>query len=128
MPPRCVLIKQDVSLIRSAGRRARSRRWARHQLPELGAPLPSHRCGCRYRRSPLLPYPMQQQTPPDTGVVRRGADNRPFVRRLTRASSIVPRIGLGIIFLWFGALKLVSGMSPAEDLAGRTLTSLTFHL
>lgn len=26
------------------------------------------------------------------------------------------RIALGIIFLWFGALKLVPGLSPAEDL------------
>jgi len=29
------------------------------------------------------------------------------------------RIALGIVFFWFGALKLVPGLSPAEDLVGR---------
>jgi len=36
------------------------------------------------------------------------------------------RIALGIVFFWFGALKLVPGLSPAEDLAGRTIEALTF--
>ena len=31
---------------------------------------------------------------------------------------------LGLIFLWFGALKLIPGMSPAEDLVGATMTEL----
>jgi uncharacterized membrane protein YphA (DoxX/SURF4 family) len=31
------------------------------------------------------------------------------------------RIGLGVIFLWFGALKLVPGLSPAEDLVRHTI-------
>ncbi|MEO5885240.1 MAG: DoxX family membrane protein [Candidatus Limnocylindrales bacterium] len=35
------------------------------------------------------------------------------------------RIALGIVFLWFGALKVVPGLSPAEDLAGRTIEALT---
>ena len=35
------------------------------------------------------------------------------------------RIALGIVFFWFGALKLVPGLSPAEDLAGRTIEALT---
>ena len=30
------------------------------------------------------------------------------------------RIGLGAIFLWFGALKLVPGLSPAEELVRNT--------
>ena len=34
---------------------------------------------------------------------------------------IALRIGLGVIFLWFGALKLVPGLSPAEDLVRRTI-------
>ena len=38
------------------------------------------------------------------------------------------RIALGIVFLWFGALKLIPGLSPAEDLAGRTIESLTFGI
>lgn len=35
-------------------------------------------------------------------------------------------MALGIVFLWFGALKLVPGLSPAEDLAARTIETLTF--
>lgn len=38
------------------------------------------------------------------------------------------RISLGIVFLWFGALKLVPGLSPAEDLAGQTILALTSGL
>ena len=36
------------------------------------------------------------------------------------------RISLGIVFLWFGALKFFPGLSPAQDLAGRTIEALTF--
>ena len=36
------------------------------------------------------------------------------------------RMALGIVFFWFGALKLIPGLSPAEDLAGRTIEQLTF--
>ena len=35
---------------------------------------------------------------------------------------------LGIVFLWFGALKLAPGLSPAEELAGRTIETLTSGL
>ena len=38
------------------------------------------------------------------------------------------RISMGIIFLWFGALKFFEGMSPAENLAIRTIEVITFHL
>ena len=31
------------------------------------------------------------------------------------------RITLGLIFIWFGALKLVEGLSPAEELVKRTV-------
>lgn len=36
------------------------------------------------------------------------------------------RISLGIIFFWFGALKFFPGLSPATDLATRTIDVLTF--
>jgi len=36
------------------------------------------------------------------------------------------RLALGIVFFWFGALKLFPGASPAEDLAARTIEALTF--
>jgi uncharacterized membrane protein YphA (DoxX/SURF4 family) len=38
------------------------------------------------------------------------------------------RWGLALVFLWFGVLKLFPGMSPAEDLAARTLQVLTFGM
>jgi uncharacterized membrane protein YkgB len=36
------------------------------------------------------------------------------------------RISLGIVFLWFDALKFFPGLSPAQDLAARTIEILTF--
>lgn len=36
------------------------------------------------------------------------------------------RIALGVVFLWFGAWKLIPGPSPAETLAGKTIEALTF--
>jgi uncharacterized membrane protein YphA (DoxX/SURF4 family) len=38
------------------------------------------------------------------------------------------RVSLGIVFLWFGALKFFPGLSPAQDLAARTIETLTFGL
>src|SRR5262249_44436211 len=38
------------------------------------------------------------------------------------------RLGLGVVFLWFGALKFFPGLSPAEDLAVRTISVLTWGL
>lgn len=38
------------------------------------------------------------------------------------------RISLGVVFLWFGALKFFPGMSPASDLAARTISVLSFGL
>ena len=38
---------------------------------------------------------------------------------------LLMRLALGIVFLWFGGLKLFPGASPAEQLAGRTIETLT---
>src|SRR2546429_9661566 len=38
------------------------------------------------------------------------------------------RISLGLVFFWFGALKFFPGLSPAQDLAARTIEKLTFGL
>lgn len=35
------------------------------------------------------------------------------------------RWSLGLVFLWFGVLKFFPGLSPADELAGRTIASLT---
>lgn len=49
----------------------------------------------------------------------------PIDERITQwmASSGVPllRISLGVVFFWFGALKLFPGLSPAEGLAAQTI-------
>lgn len=38
------------------------------------------------------------------------------------------RWSLGIVFFWFGVLKFFPSLSPAEDLASRTIETLTFGL
>ena len=38
------------------------------------------------------------------------------------------RISIGICYVWFGMLKFFPHLSPAEDLAGQTITLLTFGL
>jgi uncharacterized membrane protein YkgB len=57
---------------------------------------------------------------------------RPIDRRLTEWMAehglTLLRMALGIVFLWFGALKLFPGASPAEQLAGRTIEALTMGL
>jgi uncharacterized membrane protein YphA (DoxX/SURF4 family) len=45
---------------------------------------------------------------------------------LARLGMPVLRVGLGIVFLWFGVLKFFPGLSPAQDLAARTIQDLTF--
>lgn len=53
-------------------------------------------------------------------------------RRITawmaRYGILLLRLSLGIVFLWFGVLKFFPGLSPAEDLAARTISTLTFGL
>src|SRR3989304_2917815 len=38
------------------------------------------------------------------------------------------RISLGLVFLWFGALKFFPDLSPAQNLATRTIAGLPFGL
>lgn len=54
--------------------------------------------------------------------------DRAITDRLARWGVLVVRIGLGIVFLWFGALKFGPGLSPAQDLATRTIERLTLGL
>jgi uncharacterized membrane protein YkgB len=50
-------------------------------------------------------------------------------RRVTRWMALhgltLLRWSVGAVFLWFGALKFFPGLSPADDLAGRTIERLT---
>jgi len=47
---------------------------------------------------------------------------------VSRQSLFLLRISIGLIYLWFGALKFFHGYSPAEDLAINTINKLTFAL
>ena len=68
------------------------------------------------------------------GAVSIAASVRESYRRLDKGLSrwmaregvLLLRVSLGIVFLWFGALKFFPGLSPAQDLATRTLEILTF--
>lgn len=61
-----------------------------------------------------------------TDVTRFGDRFDRFDRTITgwmaRHGVTVLRIGLGVIFVWFGALKLVPGLSPAEVLVRSTIS------
>ena len=56
----------------------------------------------------------------------------PIDQRITawmaRHGVAIARVALGIVFLWFGAIKFVPGLSPAADLAGRTIEVMTFGI
>lgn len=47
---------------------------------------------------------------------------------MARYGVLALRVSLGVVYTWFGALKFVPGLSPAEDLALRTIEILTFGL
>jgi uncharacterized membrane protein YphA (DoxX/SURF4 family) len=46
-------------------------------------------------------------------------------RWMARSGPVLLRLSLGVIFLWFGALKFFPNLSAAEDLATRTISVLT---
>lgn len=51
----------------------------------------------------------------------------PIITRLMAKYGIYAlRLSIGLIFIWFGALKFFPGFSPAEELAISTIEILTF--
>lgn len=44
---------------------------------------------------------------------------------MARYGILLLRLALGLVFLWFGAIKFVPGWSPAAELAARTIETLT---
>jgi uncharacterized membrane protein YphA (DoxX/SURF4 family) len=64
--------------------------------------------------------------PPGAGRQPLGTVGARATGLLQRYSIDVLRVSLGVVFLLFGALKFVPGLSPAADLAARTLDALTF--
>lgn len=51
-----------------------------------------------------------------------------IVRRMAHYGLHAVRIALGIVFLWFGLLKLDPAVLPIDVLAQKTIEILTFHL
>jgi uncharacterized membrane protein YphA (DoxX/SURF4 family) len=45
---------------------------------------------------------------------------------MARYGLLLLRMSLGVVFLWFGALKFFPGLSPASDLAASTIERLSF--
>jgi uncharacterized membrane protein YkgB len=46
---------------------------------------------------------------------------------MARDGVLLLRMSLGIVFLWFGALKFFPALSPAQELATRTIEALTLE-
>lgn len=47
---------------------------------------------------------------------------------MARYGLILTRLALGVVFLWFGALKLLPNVLPIDLLAEKTIEIITFHL
>jgi uncharacterized membrane protein YphA (DoxX/SURF4 family) len=47
---------------------------------------------------------------------------------MARRGVTLLRWSIGLIFIWFGALKIIPGMSPADQIATETTMTLTFGL
>lgn len=51
-----------------------------------------------------------------------------MTRTMARYGILLLRVSVGLVFLWFGALKFFPAASPAEDLATRTISTLSFGI
>ncbi len=49
-------------------------------------------------------------------------------RWMARHGILALRLSLGLVFVWFGALKFFPGLSPAQTLAADTIAKLSFGL
>src|SRR5262245_28073934 len=71
-------------------------------------------------RVPCAPIIRERRTPLRDAVDRASARlarvERATIAWMSRHSVRALRIGLGVVYLWFGALKLFPSLSPAEEL------------
>ena len=65
----------------------------------------------------------QHPTTTEDKLVERymGPLDQAITRWMARAGIPVLRIGMGVVFFWFGVLKLFPGLSPAEELVRNTI-------
>jgi len=94
----------------------------------LTPPQSSARAGAPGTRAPgapggRLPNALAQQV-----ALRVDIAVTALARFLTRWSVPALRVALGLVFLGFGVLKFFPGASPAEEIAGRTVETLTLGL
>lgn len=54
--------------------------------------------------------------------------DRVLTQWMAQNGILLLRLSVGIVFLWFGALKFFPGLSPAEGLASKTIVTLSFGL
>jgi len=47
---------------------------------------------------------------------------------MSRYGVLALRVSVGVVFFWFGFLKFFPELSPAEDLASRTIETMTFGI
>src|SRR5690554_1514105 len=59
-------------------------------------------------------------TPPEVEQKFEAIDAR-ITNWMAEYGVLLLRIALGVVFIWFGALKFVPGLSPAEDLVRATV-------
>lgn len=58
---------------------------------------------------------------PSTHMTRFDAVDRRITHWMASAGIPILRVALGVVFVWFGALKLFPGLSPAEELVLSTV-------
>lgn len=58
--------------------------------------------------------------------IRLASVDQRFTAWVATHGVTVLRISVGIVFFWFGVLKFFPRLSPAEDLAARTIAALSF--
>lgn len=63
----------------------------------------------------------------DTKILFNRLDIR-ITQWMSRNSLGMLRVSVGIVFFWFGILKFFPGLSPAQDLAIRTIDVISFGL
>jgi uncharacterized membrane protein YkgB len=54
--------------------------------------------------------------------------DKTITRWMARHAITFIRVSIGILFFWFGFLKFFPGLSPAEEIAIKTINTLTFEL
>lgn len=51
-----------------------------------------------------------------------------IINWMAKNGIVLLRISVGIVFFWFGILKFFPGLSPAQELAAKTIDILTFGI